>query len=79
MRNIFFHSGSGHIPASRYLSLMNRFLCLLLICIIGQIRLSAQGILDTLGNTIVRIETAVDSAQFAGGYASGPWDLHIGS
>lgn len=57
---------------------MNRLLCLLLICIIGQIRLSAQGILDTLGNTIVRIETAVDSAQFAGGYASGPWDLHMG-
>lgn len=38
----------------------------------------AQITIDTLGNTIVAIETVVDSSKFAGGYDSGPWDLHAG-
>lgn len=39
---------------------------------------NAQVTIDTLGSTIVAIETVVDSSKFAGGYDSGPWDLHAG-
>ncbi|MBK8875032.1 MAG: hypothetical protein IPN13_14375 [Bacteroidetes bacterium] len=49
---------------------------LFLICASAQ--LPAQITVDTIGTTMVNIETVVDTTHFAGGYDSGPWDLHWG-
>lgn len=39
---------------------------------------NAQLVTDTIGNTIVQIDVAVDTSHFEGGYTSGPWDLYWG-
>ena len=39
---------------------------------------SAQTVTDTIGNTIVEISVALDTAHFTSGYMSSPWDLYWG-
>jgi glucose/arabinose dehydrogenase len=57
---------------------MKKYCLGVLFIICASAQLPAQITVDTIGTTIVHIETVVDTTHFAGGYDSGPWDLHWG-
>ncbi len=53
---------------------MRSIVCLMLLPVLHQVCAQAY----MIGGTPVEVAVAVDSSHFAGGYASGPWDLHWG-